>query len=173
MQQTYSTNIVRNVGITLLALNTQSANAVPLHGDSSGWVHILSEDLSQSKAAAFQARFDAEIRASRFALENAKNLEDGWEGSGTLAPSIGAIIVADSFLQSLDSRVRPPEISIGTDGEVNIFWRSAQLFVDLSFYNADGGKLYARVGKKKLRNLPPIKSMDQVPKEVFEAVAWR
>ena len=172
MQQLRSTNVVRNFGLSLLALNAQSANAVPTEDARSGWVYVAPNDNQPVKTSALTARFEAEIRAARFALEASKKLQDGWEGPGTVAPKIDAIILADAFLQTMDHSVRPPEVSIGTDGEVNISWRTAQTFVDLSFYDGSGGALYARVGAKKFKNLPPLKSIEQLPDEVARVIAW-
>jgi hypothetical protein len=172
MQQLCSTNVVRNLGLSLLALNAQSANAVPVESANLGWIHVEPIDHVQINSSALTARFEAEIRAARYVLEAAKKLEDGWEGPGTLAPKIDAIIVADAFLQTMDYSVRPPEVSIGTDGEVNVSWRTSQSFVDLSFYDGSGGVLYARVGSKKFRNFPTLKSIEQLPNEVAREVAW-
>lgn len=172
MQQLCSTNLVRNVGLSLLALNAQSANAVPTEDAHSGWIRIAPLDDQKIKPSALHVRFEAEIRAARFALESAKKLEDGWEGPGTFAPKMDAIILADSFLQTLDYTIRPPEVSIGTDGEVNVSWRTSKTFVDLSFYDGSGGVLYARVGTKKFKNFPALTSIEQLPDEVAREIAW-
>ena len=89
------------------------------------------------------------LQPLRDELEAARALQCGWDGPRTKAPRAGAIDGALDFLDSLPTAVFLPDVAIGTDGEVNVNWRTDEVFVDLSFYGDDGASAYVRSGQKK------------------------
>ena len=95
--------------------------------------------------------FDLARVPLRQELEDAMSLEDGWDGPRTKAPSEEAISAAMTFVESIPNGFFLPEVSIGTDGEVNVGWRDEDHFVDVSFYDDTGGSVFVRVGDSKAR----------------------
>lgn len=96
-------------------------------------------------------------------------LQADWDGPGSIAPTIDAVLEARNFLGSLSLKPDPrlPDISAGQDGEVNISWRDDKIYVDLSFYRAGGASMYARVDGEVFKLRTGIFSINDLPDGVL------
>lgn len=58
----------------------------------------------------------------------------GWKGPGSSGPSEGAVSDAEAFARTLflDHLIARPHIGLTADGEVNFYWKTPAVTVDLS-----------------------------------------
>jgi hypothetical protein len=64
-------------------------------------------------------------------------LEEGWDGSGSVAPSEHAVKNAISFLHRFPDTMMEPTPMVAADGEVGLYWRHKGAYVEIDFA-ADG-----------------------------------
>jgi hypothetical protein len=102
-------------------------------------------------------------------LKSFDAVEDGWAGKGSKKPSRQSIAAAKGFLESLGGTALP-EISIADDGEISIYWREDDFYVDVSF-RAAGRSLYARVGGQTYKQKFDDLTLAMMPFPVVERLA--
>lgn len=67
-------------------------------------------------------------------------LTKSWAGRNTILPSSVAIQNSLRFIDLLPSSGTLPEVSVAADGEVNFFWDSEGVFIDVGLFSDD--KIY-------------------------------
>lgn len=77
-------------------------------------------------------------RYARKALERIDELsgyEAGWSGPDSVGPMLQTVIQAKDFTQALleNEGIAVPHISLASDGEINLYWKSESLVMDLGF----------------------------------------
>jgi hypothetical protein len=72
-------------------------------------------------------------------LDGYRELDDGWDGPDSLAPSNSAIADAQAFLAALPASSVVPHAMISSDGYVGLFWDNGKNFASVSF--SGGGKV--------------------------------
>jgi len=82
---------------------------------------------------------------AHYEMDSYRNLEDGWDGVGSLRISPKAIDVALEFLDLLPREVLSPEASASGDGTVDWYWRSDGGAATVTFYE-DGLTAYFVMG---------------------------
>ncbi|NYD91452.1 hypothetical protein [Sphingomonas melonis] len=103
-------------------------------------------------------------RIQRFA-----KLDAGWDGSGSVRPTDQSIDTAVNFVKSIPASVTPPEVVAAGDGEISLFWRTDDTFVDISI--GDGqASAFAHVNgvPMKVRSLAVLKDL---PAIALQAIA--
>lgn len=77
-------------------------------------------------------------------LEEMRDLTPGWEGPGSVAPPASQIDAALAFVRSVELCFRPPEISLASDGEISVYWRNEDHYIDVSFRASGKTSIYVR-----------------------------
>ena len=72
-------------------------------------------------------------------LDSYRELDDGWDGPDSTAPSYSAIADAQAFLAALPAGVAVPHAMISSDGYVGLFWDDGKNFASVSF--SGGGRV--------------------------------
>ena len=80
---------------------------------------------------------DAELLAYR-------DLPPGWDGYEGVPASIDAISDAFDFLDKMPEDIPLPYPQIATDGEVGLYWRTDEVYVEVGFYGDGEFSYYAR-----------------------------
>jgi hypothetical protein len=83
----------------------------------------------------------------------------GWNRPETAAPSHAALEDAAHFVQSHDFAALPlPSIGAADDGEINFWWESGGLYLDLGFCGDGSYSFYARLpdGTELLADHVPV-----------------
>ena len=70
---------------------------------------------------------------------------EGWKGAGSKAPTRRAAEDAESFARIFfgASNVVSPLINLGADGEINFYWKTPDVVIDLGFYGTGTYSYYA------------------------------
>ena len=70
---------------------------------------------------------------------------EGWKGEGSKAVSRAAAEDAQIFAGALfkNKDISPPLIDLGADGEINFYWKTARVTIDLGFYGTGTYSYYA------------------------------
>lgn len=66
-------------------------------------------------------------------LESYKSLKEGWDGYGAEPANPRSMMDARVFLSSLPERYDVPAPMLASDGEVSLFWETAQGYLEASF----------------------------------------
>ena len=74
-----------------------------------------------------------------------RNLGKNWGETGSVPPTENAIRDAILFIDLLPANVTKPQVSIAADGEINFFWRSNGVYIDIGFFGDDMIDYYASV----------------------------
>jgi hypothetical protein len=73
-------------------------------------------------------------------------LPDGWDGPMSLAPSADTIREAKAFLPLILSfGLRLPEASASADGEIDLYWKTGNAFIDANFRGNRTLTYFARI----------------------------
>ncbi|MER9107341.1 hypothetical protein NKH95_25795 [Mesorhizobium sp. M0848] len=79
-----------------------------------------------------------------------RDLEAGWDGTGSQPPMPGAIECAAVFLLAIPLGVTPPESTVSADGSVGWFWTSSETSISIHF---SGGNNFAYYAKSKPKDM--------------------
>lgn len=71
-------------------------------------------------------------------IESYANLHPGWDGAGSVTPSLEARQAAKEFIRSLAPSIEPPTVTAAGDGEISLSWRSDGAHIDVSFIGTAG-----------------------------------
>jgi hypothetical protein len=84
-------------------------------------------------------------------LEGYREIEDGWDGSDSVAPSVSSISDALAFLAAIPDGTAVPQAMISADGYVGLYWDRESNFASVNFpgegklsYYATAGSIVAR-----------------------------
>ncbi len=77
-------------------------------------------------------------------MEEYRRLEDGWDGHGSVKPTMAAIYDAQSFYRALPFDVTAPEATVSGDGTVGWYWKAPSKYVAVLF---TGNRRYAYYGE--------------------------
>lgn len=95
------------------------------------------------------------------------NLEDGWAGNDSVAPKLQAIKEAMVFARNLPDRLPKPMVRPAVDGEVNFYWKTENMLVDLDFYGDGTYSYFAQIGKKEWSS-DAVSYTELLPSEIIE-----
>jgi hypothetical protein len=77
-------------------------------------------------------------------LAGYENLEDGWDGEGSVKPTSESVRQAIAFVSALPSAIPIPKAMIASDGQIGLYWDTDVRYADINF-DADGTiSLYTR-----------------------------
>lgn len=97
---------------------------------------------ARTEAARSYNAWHAEIRGLRERVGGYENLSG--DGSSAEAPNAKAAADAQRFLDLLPPGIRLPGIAPVSDGEVNFFWKTSRVHLDVGFYGDGNIDYYAR-----------------------------
>lgn len=105
------------------------------------------KDLSASQAefrpASMTIALGAHFLEAYDEMASFLNLDAGWDGEESIAPSVQAISRAMNYLRALPSDVPAPEATVSADGSVGWFWRSDDVFASVEILNSSVTVFYA------------------------------
>ena len=91
-------------------------------------------------------------------IDNLLKLAPGWDGYNGHAPTPEAVAQAKSFIATMPTDMRGPEIEPSGDGEINLVWRSAAAYLEIGFC---GDQQFSFFGKTK--SVPEERIFGDVP----------
>lgn len=86
----------------------------------------------------------AAIRGLRERIGGYEDLSQDCSGPGAEGPNAKAVADARRFLDLLPRGIRLPGIAPVSDGEVNFFWKTPKVHLDVGFYGDGNIDYYAR-----------------------------
>jgi len=105
-------------------------------------------------------------------VRNLATYRDGWDGTGSIAPSRMTIEHAEEFLRYLFSlgTIGVPYISASNDGEINFFWKKNGFMLDLGFTGDGYYSYYASFpdGSEVIEDAATLN--DPLPNEVINLI---
>lgn len=104
---------------------------------------------------------EAAIAPLKDEIRSFATLPDDWDGPDSIKPSSSAVSAALHFVDTLSSQAVLPTVTAAGDGEISIFWRDDETFVDVSFYD-DRATVFAKVGAD-VRKVRGITSFYELP----------
>ncbi len=129
----------------------------PLVG--SGWIRPL-PSLSELLEPGFVGTLPlAEIIAYR-------NLHDGWDGKGSIAPRASAIQDALLFIDKIPFGAKLPDTTVAADGEVGFYWSSADGYIDIGFKGDGTISYFARADGHVAHGVEPYGPDYVIPREL-------
>jgi hypothetical protein len=97
----------------------------------------------------------------------------GWDGLGSVPPSRRTLKEAEVFARYLFGlgRIDAPYISPSSDGEVNFYWKTNNLLLDLGFFGDGTYSYYARLpnGRELIEDEAPLDKT--LPSEVIDLIS--
>ncbi|WP_156311923.1 hypothetical protein [Methylobacterium platani] len=71
--------------------------------------------------------------------------EAGWDGPDSIGPTVETVKQAMAFAQHLQTLgdIAQPHVSLANDGEINFYWKTSRLALDLGF---SGTGMYSYYG---------------------------
>ena len=88
--------------------------------------------------------WQAAIRGLRERIGGYEDIPRDGSGPGAEVPSATAVADARRFLDLLPSGIQLPRIAPVSDGEVNFFWKTPRVHLDVGFYGDGNIDYYAR-----------------------------
>jgi hypothetical protein len=85
------------------------------------------------------------IEALKLKAYEFSSFTNGWDGSGSLAPSGESIDAALAFIEILPGGLPLPEIMLSQAGEVGFYWDLIGGYADISFAETGLGSFFSRV----------------------------
>lgn len=147
------------VGIAVIQAFTLSVeSATP-----SRWLMQPVDDAPSANASNNVSNVYFAVRPLISQIEQLSELQENWDGPGSVRPSQSTIDAALDFVKSIPASVRPPELSCAGDGEISLLWRQEDVFIDISiwgdkasaFANLDGHSFKVR-SMQTLKDLPAV-----------------
>jgi hypothetical protein len=77
-------------------------------------------------------------------LQSYMHLPDGWDGYDGIPATLGAVRDALDFLCLRPDDIPLPYPQLGPDGEVGLYWRTEEVFAEISFYGDGEYSYHAR-----------------------------
>lgn len=99
---------------------------------------------SLTDAAPSYDAWKAAIRGLRERIGDYESLSGEELGPGAEAPNAKAVVDAHRFLDLLPRGIRLPRTAPVSDGEVNLFWKTSRVHLDVGFYGDGNIDYYAR-----------------------------
>ena len=75
--------------------------------------------------------------------------EAGWDGPGSIGPTIETVKQAILFARKLAAlgEIAQPHVSLASDGEINFYWKTSGLILDLGFTGTGGYSYFGRTSE--------------------------
>ncbi|MEY9560521.1 hypothetical protein [Sinorhizobium fredii] len=104
-------------------------------------------------------------------MEALRELQDGWDGSGSIGPTIVDIAAALEFLKSLPDDIQPPEPTVDFDGTVGWFWDDGIVYASVSIRDEETFAYFVR-NRQTAQKTGGIGALDPpaIPDEFIEAI---
>lgn len=111
-----------------------------------------------------EEKFSSPVDLLREDVYSTQKLNEGWAGEGTDKPSREAVQDALLFIDLLycllSDELNLPQIAPASGGEINFFWRTDSIYLDVGFYG-DGNLHYYANQKDKGCKVSDIYSIQQ------------
>ena len=104
----------------------------------------VADPASLTEAAPSYDAWQAAIRGLRERISGYGNLSRDGSRTGAEIPNAMAVADARRFLDLLPRGIRLPRIAPVSDGEVNFFWKTSSVHLDVGFYGDGNIDYYAR-----------------------------
>ncbi len=151
LQEELTTSRSINRSITLTAVAAIWVTGIPAAAANQAQVHADTNAAVVSKDIAAHPQLDARSNLLGTLREYAF-LEDGWDGHPSdKAPSTEAVYQASNYIEKLPQFLPCPDVSVASDGEVIVFWRAHDLYVDVSFRGREHFTFFAKQAARKLK----------------------
>jgi len=116
---------------------------------------------------------DNKLRADIKAIERIRKLGtfvDGWKGPGSLGPNRRAVEDAEVFARACLSGAKlvMPHIALAADGEINFYWKTPKVAIDLSVFGDGTYAYFARASEGKTFSGDDIPVDQNLPAELIE-----
>lgn len=99
-----------------------------------------------------------------------RHLPENWDGAGGHAPPGKAVDEGLAFIDLLPLGTPSPTPFVAGDGEVGFEWKTANGFIEVSFYGDDHIYFYARVGDAEAEGAVPYTGRS-IPKDLARALS--
>lgn len=138
-----STKDAFKVGM-LAAFISTAAVTVDAHTEKVEATSARSKLESVARFAGVRRETKQQIAISR--IETLSRNQDGWKGPGTLGPTEASVKAARRIAATIldDERVGLPHIGLAADGEINFYWKTPRVVVDLSIASDGTYSLFAQ-----------------------------
>lgn len=173
---------------TMVAAGTQfvSANPVLMEEMSRGYdIHtsysvefaLLNKVINDSKLSTepnlwFQTK-KADISPSARLigkLTSYLELDDGWDGYSGERPSEVAVTDAIQFIQKLRTGLKSAIPMVSSDGEVGLFWKDQENYIDIGFYGDGLYSLYAKLSNGDELLLDDVDINEEINDQLSDAL---
>lgn len=139
-------------------------------GDTTGqvvWVDFSRKVVQPVDHCAEAAKLlsDVALRPIMDELSEFEAFEEGWDGPGSVKPHEKAVQAARRFVKDLAQWSHLPEVSLAPDGEISVYWRNDDLFIDMSFSGPDRASLYSRIHDQVYRQTYGVDEAINLPFE--------
>jgi len=99
-----------------------------------------------------------------------RQLENGWDGAGSVRPRASAIDDAIQFFRSLPWGASPPEPTVSADGSVGWYWSSPSKFISINFTGNGRYSYYGDVGSKTARGVGELIGGRVLPGDLLDLI---
>lgn len=101
-------------------------------------------------------------------LRQYEQLESGWDGNeADIAPSRAAVDEAIQFVENLPAFVALPEPMVSSDGEVGLFWKSSELYLDVGFRGCGECSYFGKAQGQKVKGRDSISDALPIPSDLL------
>ncbi|RVH65436.1 hypothetical protein CN198_21490 [Sinorhizobium meliloti] len=147
-----------------LALSHQPVSPTLLPKDHS----VFGEAFTPAK---FSKAMPVVFEESAIEMEALRELQDGWDGSGSIGPTSGDISAALEFLKSLPDDIQVPEPTVDFDGKVGWFWDDGTVYASVSILDEETFAYFVR-NRQTAQKSGGIGVLDPpaIPDELVEAI---
>lgn len=99
-----------------------------------------------------------------------RNLVDGWDGAGSIAPSRVAINDALSFIDKIPFGAKTPEPMVSADGEVGFYWKSDNGYIDIGFKGNGTISYFAKATGEVAKGIAPYAADTRLPADLAKII---
>ena len=84
------------------------------------------------------------------------DLPANWDGYGGIAPPAKAVFDAERFLSTMSGAASLPKPMISGDGQVGLYWRGQDQYIEVTFVGDDRATIFAEKGGRSVcaENIP-------------------
>src|SRR6266511_619474 len=140
---------------------------LPLAGMDDGLAfsaaRVMLDDPTSRVGSTVQADRNAALSAEIIAY---RNLHDGWDGKGSIAPRASAIQDALLFIDKIPFGAKLPDTTVAADGEVGFYWSSADGYIDIGFKGDGTISYFARADGHVAHGVEPYGPDYVIPREL-------